>query len=129
MAADKSEGPVKALVYLGIVIDTMAGELQLPHSKLQRLKTLLQQWGTKRVSCRRELESLIDLLNHACKVMHPRGGPLCSIMAPTPPSATPDMAKLTISAKKSSENFSQDRSSQLSDFTFHIIRRFKIPRQ
>ena len=71
MAVDKSEGPVTALVYLGIVIDTMAGELRLPDSKLPRLKTLLQQWGTKRVCRRRERESLIDLLNHACKVVHP----------------------------------------------------------
>ena len=71
MAADKSEGPVTALVYLSIVIDTMAGELRLPDSKLPRLKTLLQQWGTKRVCRRRGLESLIDLLNHACKVVRP----------------------------------------------------------
>ena len=27
LAADKSEGPMRALVYLSIVIDTMAGEL------------------------------------------------------------------------------------------------------
>ena len=39
LVADKSEGPVTALVYLGIVIDTMAGELQLPDNKLPRLKT------------------------------------------------------------------------------------------
>ena len=71
MVADKSEGPVTALVYLIIVIDTMAGEPWLPYSKLPRLKTLLQQGGTKRVSRRRELESLIDLLNHACKVVRP----------------------------------------------------------
>ena len=43
MAADKSEGPVTALVYLSIVIDTMEGELRLPDSKLPRLNTLLQQ--------------------------------------------------------------------------------------
>ena len=66
MAADKSEGPVTALVYLSIVIDTMAGELRFPDSKLPRLKTL-----PKRVCRRRELESLIDLLNHACKVVRP----------------------------------------------------------
>ena len=42
MAADKSEGPVTALVYLSIVIDTMAGVLRLPYSELPRLKTLLQ---------------------------------------------------------------------------------------
>ena len=35
MAANKSEGPVTSLVFLGIVIDTVAGELHLPDDKLQ----------------------------------------------------------------------------------------------
>ena len=76
-AADKSEGPVTTLIFLGIVIDTMAGELRLPESKLQRLRTLLQQWGTKRTCRRKELESLIGLLNHSCKVVRPGQSFLC----------------------------------------------------
>ena len=71
MAADKKEGPVTALIFLGILVDTVAGELRLPEDKLERLKNLLQQWGTKRVCRRKELESLIGLLNHACKVVRP----------------------------------------------------------
>ena len=80
MVADKSKGPVAALVYLSIVIDTMVGELRLPNSKLPRLMTPLQQWGTKRVCRRRELESLIDLLNHACKVVRPGRSFLCRLL-------------------------------------------------
>jgi len=71
LAAHKSEGPVTSLVFLGIVVDTMAGELLLQEGTLERLKSLLQWWGSKRVCCHRELESLIGLLNHACKVVCP----------------------------------------------------------
>ena len=35
VAANKSEGPVTSLVFLGIVIDTVAGGLRLPDDKLQ----------------------------------------------------------------------------------------------
>ena len=59
------------LVFLGICVDTVAGELQLPDSKLERLKVLLRDWGNKIVCRRKELESLISLLNHACKVVRP----------------------------------------------------------
>ena len=56
MAADKNEGPVTVLIFFGILVDTVAGELRLPEDKLERLKNLLQQWGTKRVCRRKELE-------------------------------------------------------------------------
>ena len=67
IAAHKTEGPSSCLVLLGIEIDTVSGELRLPADKLQRLQTLLQQWGDKKVCTRKELESLVGLLNHACK--------------------------------------------------------------
>ena len=69
MAAHKREGPTTCLVILGIEIDTQAGELRLPTDKLERLHSLLQEWGDKRVCARKELESLIGLLNHACEVV------------------------------------------------------------
>ena len=50
-------------------MDTVAGELRLPRVKLQRLRLLLHQWGSQRACARRELESLVGLLNHACKVV------------------------------------------------------------
>ena len=71
MAAHKREGPTTCLIFLGILIDTVAGELRLPEEKLARLRALLHQWGEKRACTRRELESLIGLLNHACKVVRP----------------------------------------------------------
>ena len=44
----ETEGPSSYLVFLGIEIDTVARELRLPADKLQKLQTLLQQWGTRR---------------------------------------------------------------------------------
>jgi hypothetical protein len=69
IAAHKTEGPTTCLVFLGIELDTIAGELRLPDEKLQRLQSLLLEWGDKSVCTRRELESLVGLLNHACKVV------------------------------------------------------------
>ena len=45
VASHKTEGPSTCLVYLGIEIDTLKGELRLPEEKLQRLRDLLQEWG------------------------------------------------------------------------------------
>lgn len=61
MAVHKRKGPTTCLIFLGIEIDTVAGELRLP--------TLLAQWGDRRACTRKELESLIGLLCHACKVV------------------------------------------------------------
>ena len=43
--------------------------LRLPTDKLTRLRLLLDQWGERRACRRKELESLVGLLNHACKVV------------------------------------------------------------
>ena len=69
IASQKTEGPTTSLTFLGIRIDTVAGQLSLPEDKLCRLQACLQQWGDRRVCSRRELESLVGLLNHACKVV------------------------------------------------------------
>ena len=71
IASHKTEGPAVALTFLGTEVDTVAGELRLPREKLQRVKTLLNEWGDKRVCRRRDLESLVGLLNHVCKVVRP----------------------------------------------------------
>ena len=66
MAAHKREGPS---TFLGIEIDTVLGQLRLPADKLDRLRLLLREWDGKKACSRKELESLIGLLNHACKVV------------------------------------------------------------
>ena len=43
--------------------------LHLPADKLQWLQALLIEWGDRKSCSRKELELLIGLLNHACKVV------------------------------------------------------------
>ena len=71
MAVHKREGPTTCIIFLGIEVDTVAGELRLPVEKMQRLQATLEEWGDRRACTRKELESLIGLLNHACKVVRP----------------------------------------------------------
>ena len=67
----KREGPTTCLTYLGIEVDTVASQLRLPHEKLQRLRSCLAGWGDRKCCNRRELESLLGILHHACKVVRP----------------------------------------------------------
>ena len=69
IAAHKSEGPSTCLIFLGIEINTVSGQLRLPDDKLHRLKSLLCDWKDRKHCERKQLESLIGLLNHACKVV------------------------------------------------------------
>ena len=71
LAAEKLEGPTSCLTFLGIEIDTWAGILRLPAAKLERLQSTLQLWENRRSCHRRELESLVGLLQHACRVIRP----------------------------------------------------------
>ncbi len=71
IAAHKRDGPTTCLTFLGIEVDTAAGHLRLPTEKLERLIALLAEWESKRSCVRKDLESLIGHLNHACKVVRP----------------------------------------------------------
>lgn len=65
----KSVGPTTQLVFLGIVVDSMEGELRLPQEKLSQLQDTLVQWRGRKACRKRELLSLIGSLSHACKVV------------------------------------------------------------
>ena len=69
VAVHKTEGPSTALVFLGILIDTVKMEIRLPADKLARLQLLINQWGAKTVCIKRDLLSLLGHLQHACKVV------------------------------------------------------------
>ena len=71
IAVNKLEGPWMCLSFLGFEIDTRMMELRLPPSKLKELQELLDQWLGRRSCTRRELESLVGKLAHACKVVRP----------------------------------------------------------
>ena len=69
LAPEKKDGPSTLIVFLGILIDTIKQELSLPGDKLRRLLEMVVQWEHKKACTRRELESLIGTLHHACIVI------------------------------------------------------------
>ena len=71
LAAEKQVGPSTTIEFLGITIDTIRQELRLPGEKLEQLHSLLKEWKYKKSCTKRELESLIKVLQHACTVIAP----------------------------------------------------------
>ena len=66
---DKFEGPSTCLTVLGIELDSIHLQARLPKDKFDRTSALLEEWFHKRSCKRRDLESLICHLQHACKVV------------------------------------------------------------
>ena len=71
LASDKEEGPSTKIKFLGIVIDTVKQELQLPADKLERLLDELQQWERREFCTKGDLESFIGIVTQASKVLQP----------------------------------------------------------
>ena len=71
VAAHKCEGPSAILTFLGIELDSMRLEIRLPSGKLDKLRILIASWRTRKSCKRKELESLVGHLCHACKVVRP----------------------------------------------------------
>ena len=66
---EKCEGPAITLPFLGMELDTVKLEIRLPSDKLERLKSLTAEWRGRKAGIKRELRSLIGILNHACKAV------------------------------------------------------------
>ena len=71
IADKKVEGPSTCLVFLGILIDTVRGELRLPLDKLTRLRDRVKEWLQKKRCTKRDLLSLAGQLQHAATVVRP----------------------------------------------------------
>ncbi len=71
IAQEKCEGPTPCLEFLGIVIDTLAMEVRLSDQKMRDLRAELTLWGSRSSCKKRQLQSLIGVLNHACRVVRP----------------------------------------------------------
>ena len=71
LALEKLEEPTTCLTFLGIEINTLDGTLRLPQDKFDHLQQTLQLWSRRKSCTRLELESLIGLLQHACRVVRP----------------------------------------------------------
>ena len=88
VAPEKTGGPTTCLTFLGIELDTVACQLRLPQDKLDNLHSSISQWmysgrrrSPKRSGSKRELLSLIGLLNHAAKVVRPGRAFIRSLIA------------------------------------------------
>lgn len=69
LAADKIEGPLQAITYLGIEIDSHNMTIRLPRDKFSKLMNDIHTWLDKKKCLKRELLSLIGSLSFACKVV------------------------------------------------------------
>ena len=71
VATHKCVGPLTCITFLGIEVDMIALELRLPGEKLEKLRQLIADWQGRKSCKKRDLESLIGHLCHACKVVRP----------------------------------------------------------
>ena len=69
LAIEKVEGPSTQLTFLGITLDTVHMEARLPADKIARIKQMTTSWLTKKNATKREILSLIGLLQHATKIV------------------------------------------------------------
>lgn len=76
VAADKTQGPVTCLSYLGIEVDTGAGCCRLPADKVEKLNGQLLYCLSKTRISLKEVQSLLGSLNFACRVI-PMGRVFC----------------------------------------------------
>ena len=58
-------------MFVGIELDSVTQTARLPLVKVNRILQLLHRWSRKSTCTRRELESLIGHLHHACRVVRP----------------------------------------------------------
>lgn len=66
----KVEGPVKRLVFLGIVLDSISMTLELPKSKLEQFHHDLTQFRSRVKVSKKQLQSIAGKLNWASQVIY-----------------------------------------------------------
>ena len=71
LAIEKQEGPSQRIIFLSITLDMQRMEAQLPSDKLLRIRNQLSAWLTQKKATKREILSLVGLLQHTCKVVRP----------------------------------------------------------
>ena len=79
ISAAKTEGPCKVLQFMGIILDSHKMKARLLVDKVERIKTALCEFRSKRSTTLKELQSLIGTFNFACKVI-PQGRPFVQRM-------------------------------------------------
>ena len=69
LAEDKTEGPSTCITFLGFEIDSVAMELRLPVSKLEKIRAKIKFWESRRSGTKRTLLSSIGSLQHCCQAI------------------------------------------------------------
>lgn len=69
LATEKVEGPSDCLTFLGITLDTQSMQARLPDDKLKRIRCQVASWLSRKKATKREILSLVGLLQHATKVV------------------------------------------------------------
>ena len=66
---EKVEGPLTAMSFLGLILDSVKQEIRLPPDKLAELMHELDRWSTRRKATKHELLSLIGKLSFAVRAV------------------------------------------------------------
>lgn len=69
LSAEKMEGPVMTLSFVGIELDTVEMVFRLPQDKLERLTGLIAGFCAVRKVTLQQMQSLLGLLVFACRIM------------------------------------------------------------
>ncbi|XP_077349948.1 uncharacterized protein LOC143998047 [Lithobates pipiens] len=72
IAEHKVEGPSQAITFLGVSLDTNTMQASLPPDKLTRIRTVLRDFTRARTCTKRQLQSLLGMLNFAMRII-PQG--------------------------------------------------------
>lgn len=65
LAMEKVAGPIAVLDFLGILLDIIRLKAHLPDDKLLRVRNTIAEWLDKKKVTKREILSLVGLLQHA----------------------------------------------------------------
>jgi hypothetical protein len=71
IALEKTSDPTTTLIFLGIEFDTVNMVMRLPNDKLTTLKDRIQNFLNSKKQTLKSFQSLIGLLNFACKTIAP----------------------------------------------------------
>ena len=71
IAPEKTAGPSTTMCFAGIELDSISFEARLPLEKVQKCRTLISGFLTRKKVTLKEIQSLTGLLNFACSVVRP----------------------------------------------------------
>ena len=71
IAQEETVGPTQVIEFLGMLTDSSRLEAGLPRDKIKHIREALCRWESRKSCTLKELQSLMDTLHFACKVVPP----------------------------------------------------------